>query len=147
MKRSILGVVVLLTVLQLPASAAGTATWPSSPTTPGNGLRAYTVVCVSNGSGVVSGQAHAIRAGAIVQVRITPGTSGAQPTDLFDLQLLDQSGLDILAGAGTNLTNAAPTVLPEIDLWADTATPTLDVVIAGAGSGKTVTVTILVRLP
>lgn len=82
-----------------------------------------------------------IAAGKVVALVHAPGTGGAQPTDLYDVTLLDSDGVDVLNAHGENVSNAAPTMYVEADqmgiVVADTLT--LNVVNGGnAKSGKTV---------
>jgi len=48
--------------------------------------------------------------GTVERVNFRPSlTSGGQPTDSYDITLIDQFGFDVLDGAGTNLSNSAST--------------------------------------
>lgn len=57
-------------------------------------------------SGNVSGIPSTHISGVIERAVFAPGAGGAQPTDAYDVTLLDDDGLDVLAGRGTNLSNA-----------------------------------------
>lgn len=43
--------------------------------------------------------------GTILAVGFKPGSGGAQPTDLYDLVLTNELGVDVLGGLGANLSN------------------------------------------
>lgn len=47
--------------------------------------------------------------GWLTQVEFVPGTSGSQPTDLYDVTLPDANSYDCLAGTGANLSNTTTT--------------------------------------
>lgn len=52
----------------------------------------------------------------LFRMKTIPGTSGAAPTDNYDITLLDSDGLDILGGAGANRsTNAIQRAVPRQD--------------------------------
>lgn len=44
--------------------------------------------------------------GEILRVVFVPGAGGVQPSDLYDVTLLDADGLDVLAATGANRSNA-----------------------------------------
>lgn len=105
----------------------------------------FTFTWVSDGSGGVSGDVTTIRlmVGEIVRVEIIPNGGATQPSDLYDLTLLDTHGVDILGGAGANLSNSAATMVvhPDIRIGSD---ETFQLVIANAGNAKGGTVKIWV---
>lgn len=145
MRRWLMAICGIL-LLALPLRAAtGTAAW-SAPTNPSSGLRAYRVQLTSDGGGDVNGNAHAVLSGRIIQVRVVPGTGGNQPDDEYNVQILDRSGIDLLVGSGAKLSQSAGALITGLDIWQDTANPSLDVTLSSAGATKQVTVTILVQL-
>lgn len=83
--------------------ATGTTTITYSGTRP----KKVTLAWTSTAGGAVAGTPTVQVRGEIVRVTFVPGTAGNQPTDLYDVTLLDTSGVDVLAGLGANLSNAA----------------------------------------
>jgi hypothetical protein len=69
----------------------------------------YTVAWTSSAGGAVSGTTFDCKAGHLMQVRQLPDSGGTQPTDQYDVTVLDGNSVDVLAGGGANLSNAAPT--------------------------------------
>jgi len=49
--------------------------------------------------------------GEVVRLVASPGTTGSQPTNAFDVVVNDEDGYDILAAQGANLSNAAVTTI------------------------------------
>jgi hypothetical protein len=124
---------------------AGTVT-PTSASTGATSpyMRVYTLALLSTAGGAVSGNPQVLIPGRLVQVKVKPDTGGTQPTDLFDLTLLDADGVDLLGGSGANLSNAAAVILgsdPPIYVTGGTVDP----VLANAGNAKGVTVTLVVQ--
>jgi len=64
---------------------------------------------LSDASGNVSGTHTKHLSGEILRVVFIPDSGGTQPTDLYDVTLEDDSGMDVLAGQGANLSNASTT--------------------------------------
>lgn len=79
----------------------------------GSGVTEYSVAWTSDASGDVNGNGFAMKMGTLVAAEFIPGSGGAQPTDLYDVDLQDAEGTTMFDdGAGTtigaNLSNAAP---------------------------------------
>jgi hypothetical protein len=83
--------------------------------------------------------------GTLVRVAFIPDSGGTQPTDLYDVTLNDEDGLDTLAGQGANLSNSTKSnVIPGVPLKDGTTTSVgpmvvngpLSLSVSGAGSGK-----------
>lgn len=49
--------------------------------------------------------------GALLRAVFVPDSGGTQPTDNYDVEVLDEDGYDVLAGQGANLSNAATTTV------------------------------------
>ena len=99
----------------------------------------------SAATGAVSGNAFSTVRGKLLMVKFMPSLAGTQPDNLYDLTLVDSDSIDLLNGAGANLSNATGlyvTFNPPIYL---DGTSTLDLVIANAGNSKTGTVYIWVE--
>lgn len=133
------------------AFAAGTATIACEVSSQASGATAVTQTCTvtltSTAGGAVSGNAFTtdfVR-GKVRQVKVVPDAGGTQPTDLFDLTILDADGADILGGDGANLSNgAAVYLLSDPPVWLTSST-SLDFVLANAGSAKVVTVKVVIE--
>lgn len=136
-------VVFVILSLSAPLQAVGTVT----VTGPFNGV--YTIAWTSNASGAVSGNSFPVLLGEIKQVKFVPASGGTQPTDLYDVTLVDADGLDVLNGMGANLSNASPALITSLGVW--TAAPaasspvTFDLVVANAGNAKSGTVYLMVK--
>lgn len=48
-----------------------------------------------------------VYSGALLRAVFVPDGGGTQPTDNYDVEVLDEDGYDILAGQGANKSNAA----------------------------------------
>jgi hypothetical protein len=102
--------------------------------------RVVQLAWTSDSAGAVSGNTPASVSGQLFQVRFVPGAGGSQPSDQYDVQLLDRYGVDVLAtdgtSAGTNLSNAQGSIVlvdPPIFLDNDR----IALVVANAGNAKT----------
>jgi hypothetical protein len=136
----ILALAFLLLVLTAPVRAVGTLTVAVSDL--GGGVTKYTLTWTSTAGGAVSGNAFAVKRGELLQVKFVPDAGGTQPTDLYDVTLVDTDSVDVLAGAGANLSNAASTVkVPSFGTttlyrYFHSAEQNLDLVVANAGAAK-----------
>lgn len=82
-----------------------------------HGYVQYTLAWVSSAGGAVQEIPVTFGPGFINQVRFVPDAGGTQPTDLYDLTLVDAiaGGADYLAGLGANLSNANRTfTIPQV---------------------------------
>lgn len=122
--------------------AVGTTTISYSGTRPKKVSLAWTC----SAGGAVSGTPTVQVRGEIVRVTFVPGTAGNQPTDQYDVTLLDSGGVDVLLGLGTNQSNT--TVNSLCPLIGDGVTKnqrvavndTLELQVANAGNAKKGTV-------
>jgi len=87
-------------------AVAGTVTVTTSDL--GGGYSKYSIAWVSSAGGAVAENAVGIKRGHIHQAKFVPDGGGTQPTDLYDVTLLDaiSGGVDFLTGIGANLSNA-----------------------------------------
>lgn len=105
----------------------------------GGSITKYTIVWTSDASGNVSANTVAVRRGRLLQAKFAPGAGGSQPTDLYDVTVADGDGVDVLAGAGANLSNAnASIVAPTAPLLLDAGNLTPTVVNAGNAKSGTI---------
>lgn len=95
----------------------------------------------SDGSGDVSGHPFLPAGGALLQATFVPNTDSDQPTDAYDVVVTDAVGVDILNGAGANLSQSTSKVEPYAAPGIITAGQ-LDLVVSNAGNAKKGTVTL-----
>lgn len=118
-------------------------------------VRKYTLAWTSDASGNVSGIPMTnLVSGSIERVVFVPNQSSSQPTNLYDVTLLDANSIDVLAGQGANLANNANThVKPGVPFKDGTTTSTAPVVVdeyltlnvSGAGNAKQGSVILYVK--
>jgi hypothetical protein len=74
----------------------------------GSGYTKYTMAWVCSAGGAVAENPVTFKRGHIHQVKFVPDAGGTQPTDLYDVTLLDaiSGGVDYLTGIGADLSNA-----------------------------------------
>ena len=112
----------IVTITALPANASKT-----------------TIVWTSDGSGNVNAQTlGTFSRGKLFQVELIPGTAGVQPTNLYDLTLLTPNSTDILATAGTDLSNVNGKLV-YTNFYND-GLAALNITVAAAGSAKSGTI-------
>ena len=97
----------------------------------------------SDASGDVSGTDTVTLSGQIMRVVFKPDSGGTQPTDLYDIVINDEEGVDVLAGLGANLSNStASQVVPILTNGTDgNSSPMvidgkLSLVVSNAGNAK-----------
>lgn len=88
----------------IPVFAAGSATITNTAYT--GGYMVYTIQWTSDASGNVNGFPVTVASGTFAQARIVPSAVSA-PTDLYDATLVDDASVDLLAGAGADLSATA----------------------------------------
>lgn len=99
-------------------------------------------------SGVASGEI-SLR-GILANVSFEPGAAPYQPTNNYDVTILDNAGADVLGGAGANLSNTTPKRIAPV---ADTTIAVrhqspyepLTVSIANAGAGSRGTIRLYLK--
>ena len=129
-------------------SAVGSITFTESRS---RTVQNVSMLWVSSAAGAVSGIASPQISGEILRAVFSPGAAGLQPTDQYDVTLLDGDGFDVLAGKGANRSNVnKEQVTP---LTGDGVTTnqriavdgTLELQVAAAGDAKSGTMTIYFR--
>lgn len=93
---------------------AGSVTASITSVGQGTGALKCSLAWTSDAGGSVTGNALNIPAGSILVVEFIPGAGGSQPTDLYDVDLLDLNGTSMFddgtgASIGANLSNANAT--------------------------------------
>lgn len=123
-----------------------------------NNILCYGVTWTSDASGNVSGNSFDMAVGTIIAVEFIPGSGGAQPSDFYDVDLLDDQGVTMFdngasTSIGSNLSNLfASHAVPLVGLtgvtiyrrWHHGGPVTPDV--ANAGSVKSGTVSIFLSM-
>lgn len=90
----------------------------------------------SDGAGAVSGfLTETPYTGKIEALVTVPSGGGTAPTDLYDVTVLDEDGIDVLAGAGANRAAAATQQVLSASLGV-VAYDKLQLVVANAGAAK-----------
>lgn len=114
-------------------------------------VQSLSLAWTSDAAGAVSGINSPQVSGEIVRVVFTPGAGGVQPTNLYDIVLLDSDGFDVLATLGANLSN---TVASQVTPLTGDGTTTnqriavdgvLELQVSNAGDSKQGTVTVYFR--
>lgn len=127
------------------ALAVGSVTLTS--TSVGRRITKHTIVWTSDAAGAVSGNGATLASidrGAVVQIELIPGSAGNQPTDLYDVTLVDDRSVDYLQGVGANLSNStSKLVLFDPPIHFDDSF-NLDLVVANAGNAKQGTVIVYI---
>jgi hypothetical protein len=88
-------------------------------------------------AGTASGTTVLPYRGKIIGLATVPGAGGEQPTDQYDLTIADADGLDVLAGAGANQSNAAAVYEVDPAALGHVIDSKLTFAIAAAGNAKT----------
>jgi len=97
----------------------------------------------SSDAGVATATTTNFFSGEVLRFVSVPGAAAAQPTDAFDIALNDEDGYDILAGQGTNLSNAATTTV--VASMGCLANDKIALSAAGMGDQKTATIYVYIR--
>jgi hypothetical protein len=114
-------------------------------------VKSLSLAWTSDASGAVNGIPTPHISGEILRVVFAPGAGGVQPTDNYDVTLLDGDGFDILQGLGANRDNVNKEQL--VPLVGDGTTTNqrtfvnspLELQVANAGDSKQGSVTIYYR--
>ncbi len=128
-----------------PVEAVGTVTVTTLDV--GAGITRYRIVWTSDASGAVSGNGFAVKPGLLIQVKFVPNGGGTQPTNLYDVTLLDTDNVDVIGGGGVDRSNVTGSILNATiqDPYFHDAQQNLDLVVANAGNAKGGTVYLWVR--
>lgn len=135
MKRLIFLIVAVLLLLVARPQAVGTVTVTTTSLTDIETMK-YSLAWVSDGSGNVSANPQTFAAGALIQIKFIPDGGGTAPTTLYDVTMVDASGIDYLGGTGANLSATVSTQTRVAAPLIYDATGTLDLVVANAGAAK-----------
>ncbi len=139
----VLGMLLVTVASHGDVSAAGTATVTRSDL--GANLTKYSIAWTSTAGGAVSANLFTVRRGFLVGIKFVPGSGGSQPTDLYDVTLVDTDSVDQLGGMGANLSNATSSRLSFDPPLINDGVQQLDLVVANAGNAKTGTVILWIQ--
>lgn len=95
--------------------------------------------------GVVSSATTNVYDGALLSAVFTPDAAATQPTNGYDVTILDAGNTDVLSGLGADLSNSATVVKKHTDGLAGVSASKLTLTIANAGDAKGGVVTLLIR--
>lgn len=98
----------------------------------------------SDASGDADAETTAAFSGVIERLVTEPGSGGAQPTDDYDVVVLDEDELDVLMGAGADRSNAAAEQVLASSLGC-VANDRLTLQVSNAGNAKSGVVTLYLR--
>lgn len=90
----------------------------------------------SDGSGDAEETSTEYYTGLLYAVAFIPDSGGTQPTDAHDITLTDENSVDLLAGGGADLSNAANTYLASSDNLLPVVMTKLTCTVANAGASK-----------
>lgn len=108
-------------------------------------VQKITAAWTCSAGGAVSGTSTALPfSGKIERLVTVPGTAGDQPTDQYDITILDEDGVDVLANAGQNRSNVNTEQVASASLGI-VANDKLQLVVAAAGATKKGTVYLYLR--
>lgn len=117
-----------------------------------NPIEYIELLWTSDGSGDAEGEID-LR-GEFANVSFQPGEDDVQPSDEYDVTMLDNAGCDLLAGMGADLSNTTPVRFsPSVDAeTADNATTyavlcwdTVTIAVANAGAANQGTIRLYLR--
>ena len=74
--------------------------------------------------------------GALISVTFEPDSGGTQPTDNYDITITDANSVDVLAGNGANLSNAASVLKTTADGLGAVVASALTLNVTNAGNAK-----------
>jgi hypothetical protein len=120
-------------------AAAGTVALSVTNVGGGTGALKCQMAWTSDASGNVTGDSLNLPAGSILNVQFVPGAGGTQPSDLYDIDLLNANGTSVFDdGSGTsigaNLSNTAAT--DKVPFINGAATTFVRAWIEGSGGGS-----------
>lgn len=112
---------------------AGTVTITEFTHTP---LKKIVFTWTSSAGGAADATTTAYLTGRIVYAAQIPDAGGTQPTNAYDVTVNDADSVDVLAGLGANLSNAASTFKAESDGLGAVVESKLTLAVTNAGNAK-----------
>jgi hypothetical protein len=113
----------------------------------GGNVTRYKCAWLSDASGNVNTNPFSVKPGVLMQLKFVPNGGGTVPTDLYDITLSDTDAVDVIGGAGANLSATAGVVKNALlgDVYFHDGQQQLDLVVTNAGNAKGGTVYLWVR--
>ena len=99
-------------------------------------LKKVTFAWVSDAAGAADKVTTNIFSGEVVRAVHIPDSGGTQPTDLYDVDVNDADGADLLHGNAANISNAAPTETAPKDGLGALEKSKLTLAVTNAGNAK-----------
>ena len=99
-------------------------------------IKKITFTWTSSAAGAADGATSGTYTGELVRVVQVPDGGGTQPTDLYDVEVTDADGADVLHGLGANLSNAAATNKAAKDGLGTVVNSVLTLAVTNAGNAK-----------
>lgn len=134
MRRLLAAAVALALLAPTLALATGTTVITVREVRP---IRQVVMAWTSTSGGAVDTVTTWTTTGYLIAVSQVPGTAGDQPTDAYDVRVLDANGIDLLAGNGIDLSNAANVQHTRLDTLGTVAYSALTLEVRNAGDTKT----------
>src|SRR3990167_331551 len=107
-------------------------------------IKRITFDWTSSAGGAADGTTTALYTGDVIYAAFIPGTGANQPSDLYDVTLVDSGAVDVLAGDGANLSNAANVYLDDADGLTSVTASALTLAVTNAGASNTGQVVIFI---
>lgn len=90
----------------------------------------------SSAGGAADATTEQFHTGRIIYAAQLPDSGGDQPTDQYDVTVVDADGVDVLKGLGANLSNAAGTYKADSDGLGAVVESQLTLAVTNAGNAK-----------
>lgn len=91
---------------------------------------------ISSAGGAADAITTAVLTGRVIYAAQLPASAGTQPTDAYDVTVVDADGVDVLKGLGANLSNAAGTYKADSDGLGAVVESKLTLAVTNAGNAK-----------
>lgn len=108
-------------------------------------IKMITFAWTTSAGGAADGATTLVYTGELRQVAQIPGSAGNQPTDAYDMTLLDVNGLDVLFALGANISNAAASQKHANDGLGCVAGSALTLHVTNGGNAKSGTTVVYIR--
>ena len=99
-------------------------------------VKKITFTWLSSAGGAADGACAAALNGRVLYVAQIPDSGGTQPTNAYDVTLVDSDGIDVLKGLGADLSNAANTYKADADGLGAVVESVLTLHVTNAGNAK-----------
>jgi hypothetical protein len=99
-------------------------------------VRKITFTWLSSAGGAADGATTAVLTGELVRAVQIPDSGGTQPSDAYDVTVLDSDGADVLSGLGANISQSGITTKTTIDGLGAVVASALTLHVTNAGNAK-----------